>query len=137
VKHPVSAVPGAGHVPRRVRVAGDWFHGRVPAGAIYVARAAPGLPASRYANPHRLGSCRSCGDLHADRAAVVAAYVLHLAARPDLQAAAADQLAGADLACWCPPDVPCHADVLLAIATPPPRRGGRSTAARRPDEPGP
>ena len=25
-------------------------------------------------------------------------------------------LAGKDLACWCPPDHPCHADVLLDIA---------------------
>jgi hypothetical protein len=25
-------------------------------------------------------------------------------------------LAGADLACWCPLDQPCHADVLLEIA---------------------
>lgn len=25
-------------------------------------------------------------------------------------------LAGRDLACWCPLDQPCHADVLLAIA---------------------
>jgi hypothetical protein len=27
-----------------------------------------------------------------------------------------DQLAGKDLACWCPLDQPCHADVLLEIA---------------------
>jgi hypothetical protein len=27
-------------------------------------------------------------------------------------------LAGHDLACWCPLDQPCHADVLLAIANP-------------------
>lgn len=27
-------------------------------------------------------------------------------------------LADADLACWCPPDLPCHADVLLAYANP-------------------
>lgn len=26
------------------------------------------------------------------------------------------ELAGRDLACWCPPDHPCHADVLLHIA---------------------
>lgn len=25
------------------------------------------------------------------------------------------ELAGRDLCCWCPPDQPCHADVLLAI----------------------
>lgn len=27
-----------------------------------------------------------------------------------------DELAGRDLACWCPIDQPCHADVLLEIA---------------------
>ncbi len=27
-------------------------------------------------------------------------------------------LAGRDLVCWCPPDVPCHADVLLELANP-------------------
>lgn len=29
---------------------------------------------------------------------------------------ARSQLAGHDLCCWCGPDAPCHADVLLAIA---------------------
>lgn len=29
------------------------------------------------------------------------------------------RLAGRDLACWCPLDQPCHADVLLEIANPP------------------
>lgn len=34
---------------------------------------------------------------------------------PEL-AAAVDGLRGHDLACWCPLDQPCHADVLLEIA---------------------
>ena len=29
---------------------------------------------------------------------------------------AREELAGKDLACWCPLDQPCHADVLLRIA---------------------
>lgn len=29
---------------------------------------------------------------------------------------ARDELRGRDLACWCPLDAPCHADVLLEIA---------------------
>lgn len=29
---------------------------------------------------------------------------------------AVNELAGRDLACWCPLDLPCHADVLLEIA---------------------
>ena len=28
-----------------------------------------------------------------------------------------DQLSGKDLACWCPLDQPCHADVLLEITS--------------------
>ena len=30
-----------------------------------------------------------------------------------------EQLRGKDLACWCPLDQPCHADVLLEIANAP------------------
>lgn len=29
-----------------------------------------------------------------------------------------EHLAGHDLACWCPPGSPCHADVLLRLANP-------------------
>lgn len=35
--------------------------------------------------------------------------------RPDL-ASALSELRGHDLACWCPLDQPCHADVLLELA---------------------
>jgi hypothetical protein len=30
-----------------------------------------------------------------------------------------DQLRGHDLACWCPPGQPCHADMLLELANAP------------------
>ena len=33
------------------------------------------------------------------------------------------ELRGKDLACWCPLDQPCHADVLLEVANAAPRRG--------------
>jgi hypothetical protein len=33
-----------------------------------------------------------------------------------LRDAARTELRGKDLACWCPPDQPCHADVLLELA---------------------
>jgi hypothetical protein len=107
--------PGA--PPRRVRVSGDLFHGRVPDGAVYVGRGCPGLPASPWANPHRVGPCRPCGCTH-NQADAVRAYAHDLAARPDLIAAARCELAGVDLACWCRPDIgPCHADLLLAVVT--------------------
>lgn len=34
----------------------------------------------------------------------------------DIKANIRRELAGKDLACWCPLDQPCHADVLLEIA---------------------
>ena len=34
-----------------------------------------------------------------------------------------DELRGHDLACWCPLDQPCHADVLLEIASAPQEDG--------------
>ena len=37
---------------------------------------------------------------------------------PDRTADIQADLAGRDLACWCPLDQPCHADVLLDIANP-------------------
>jgi hypothetical protein len=42
-------------------------------------------------------------------------YRDHLGANPGLVAAARRHLAGRDLACWCRPGEPCHADVLLAL----------------------
>jgi hypothetical protein len=95
---------------RRVKVTGDLFHGQVPDGAIYVGRAAPGLPRSPYANPFKIGRDA------VDAAEAKQLYRLHAAS---FDAAALRQnLAGHDLACWCPPDQPCHADVLLELANP-------------------
>lgn len=39
-------------------------------------------------------------------------------ARPEARALAArlHEIRGRPLACWCPPDMPCHADALLALA---------------------
>jgi hypothetical protein len=109
---PPATVTGS---PRRVQVRGDLFHGEVPAGAVYVSRPAPGLRGSRFANPHRVGACRVCGREH-DRAAALRAYAQDVAADQDLIASARLQLAGRDLACWCRPELACHADVLLLVA---------------------
>ncbi|GAA5085731.1 hypothetical protein HNP84_010207 [Thermocatellispora tengchongensis] len=104
-------------MPHRVRVEGDRYHGHVPEGAIYVGRAAPGLKRSPYANPHAVDkACRACGGKVHDRAEMMELYRLHLRDHPDLVAAARRELAGHDLACWCRPDQPCHADVLLDVA---------------------
>src|SRR5262245_59394869 len=100
----------------RVRVRGDLYHGEVPDGAIYVGRAAPGLKASPYHNRHRVGrTCRTCGRTH-DRAESVTTYAQDLTADPELIARIHRELRGADLACWCSLDGPCHGDVLIRVA---------------------
>ncbi len=94
--------------PRRVKVEGDLFHGRVPDGAVYVGRAAPGLPASPFANPFTVREY--------EPAEAVRRYRDRLLAEPVLLAAVRRDLPGRDLACWCPVGQPCHADVLLEVA---------------------
>jgi hypothetical protein len=92
---------------RRIKVQGDLYHGHVPEGAVYVGRAAPGLAGSRFANPHK---AKGLG-----RDEAIRLYREHLAAHPELVAAARSELAGKALACWCAPDQACHADVLLEL----------------------
>jgi hypothetical protein len=94
---------------RRVKVTGDYFHGQIPDGAVYVSRAAPGLPQSPYANPYSLKKGYGLAES-------LRLYRLH-AAGFDLATLRQD-LWGRDLACWCPPDQRCHADVLLELANP-------------------
>ena len=48
-------------------------------------------------------------------AAAVEAYRHHLREHPELVEAARVELVGKRLACWCPLDLPCHADVLAAV----------------------
>lgn len=60
---------------------------------------------SRWANPYRSVRPRSV--------AVVLYRDLHLPSRPDLDPR---ELRGRSLACYCPLDEPCHADVLLDLA---------------------
>jgi Domain of unknown function (DUF4326) len=125
-------------VPERVRVQGDLFHGRVPVGTVYVGRAAPGLPASPYANPFKArvpvkrdsdlwpyaarilppGATRGLSSVTLLRAGdVVAAFSWWIIEQPGLMLRMADELGGRDLACWCPlpPAGICHADDLLSL----------------------
>ncbi|GAA0645836.1 DUF4326 domain-containing protein [Kutzneria viridogrisea] len=101
--------------PRGVRVTGDLFHGRVPEGAVYVGRAVPGLARSPYANPFR---AERIPQGRADAVRQFRAWLLH-PDQSDLLAAARAELAGRDLACWCPLDQPCHRTVLLELVNSP------------------
>jgi Domain of unknown function (DUF4326) len=93
---------------RRVKVTGDLFHGRIPDGAVYVGRQAPGLRRSPYANPYPVKTYGLAESL--------LRYRLHIEGF-DMATLERD-LAGKDLACWCPLDQPCHAVVLLELANP-------------------
>ena len=92
----------------RVKVTGDLFHGHVPDGAIYVGRAAPGLYKSSYANPFPVKTYGLAESLRLYRE-----WLSELATSVDFS-----ELAGHDLACWCPLNQPCHGDVLLELANP-------------------
>lgn len=77
----------------------------MPAGAVKVDRS------TRWGNPY-------VGDGPHDRAKMVALFAAYCA-RPEqaaFVAAVQAALRGKDLACWCPLDGPCHADVLLVLA---------------------
>jgi hypothetical protein len=89
-----------------VRVEGNFFHGRVPEGSVYVGRAAPGLKASPFGNPYPV-----------KRHGLDESRRLYRELLGDMAEHVQENLAGCDLACWCPLDAPwCHADDLLLIA---------------------
>jgi len=103
--------------PKRIqrrRTAG-W---RLPAGTVYVGRP------TRFGNPYRAGEPR--GDLPPLTAGqAVTRHRRWLESRDSQPPRGVDravilaslhELRGRDLACWCPPGEPCHADVLLEMA---------------------
>ena len=102
--------------PQRIQLrrAKGW---RKPEGAIVVARP------SKWGNPFRVGNVypelpEPLRVVDSRRTAVLAySHWLSLAAPDDLTEKLAP-LRGRDLACWCPLDGPCHADVLLTYANP-------------------
>lgn len=98
----------------RVKVEGDLFHGRVPEGAVYAGRPAPGLKASPYRNRHPVGKpCRVCGGAVHTLEESLARYDADLDADPALVEQARRDLVGRDLACWCRLTDGCHVDGLL------------------------
>lgn len=98
---------------------------RKPEGAIVVARP------SRWGNPYRVGSTltladehgriQTLGNLNAEDAVSLYRFWVsnwHVGDRPVSRPTplSFEELRGHDLACWCPLDQPCHADVLLELA---------------------
>ncbi|WP_288797810.1 DUF4326 domain-containing protein [uncultured Arsenicicoccus sp.] len=109
--------------PRRIqrKRAKGW---RMPDGAVYVGRG------TKWGNPWRVGGQVTVEtpagrtlDLILHRELKIApdlAVALYRAAFTPDQDAIIAELAGRDLACWCPLDQACHADVLLELANPAP-----------------
>lgn len=118
--------------PGRVRLSRKRDH-RIPKNTVVVARP------SKYGNPFTMASYRAmerdlCMPPAPDaevRAELVHAFRNVLRLGPDsgywqpdncvavlgiLKALDAGELRGKNLACWCPLDQPCHADVLLELA---------------------
>lgn len=92
---------------------------RMPEGAVYVGRG------SRWGNPFRWESPSTIAAferseiayVHVVESRAAAVFMFRKHRRPfnvDLA-----ELRGKDLACWCAPDQPCHADVLLEWANAP------------------
>ena len=77
---------------------------RMPENTVYVGRP------TKWGNPYVLGENYTLFE----RAMAVVLYRVKLAQAKD--SAVIQQLRGKDLACWCPLDQPCHADVLLEWA---------------------
>jgi hypothetical protein len=119
---------------RRLSRANGWTK---PAGAVVIARP------TKWGNPWRVIPARDArfpwgeaadvvhadGDRYAGRFErftsspgtgapywAVQMYKLHLADHPELRAAIVAELRGRDLLCWCRPDQPCHADLLIDLA---------------------
>lgn len=111
--------------PRRIQLSRKkgW---RLPDGAVVVARP------SKWGNFYRVGQpmcrktvkrwgyrirdfanpCHVCADPAEATLRFSAVLAFDQAIWPAIRA----ELRGRDLACWCPPGQPCHADVLLELA---------------------
>ena len=81
------------------------IHG-VPKGAVIVHRP------TKWGNPTKYTKAQM---RTVDWTAEMVQYEAHVRSRPELMAALGE-LVGKDLVCWCVPDHPCHAEVLLRMA---------------------
>lgn len=111
--HDVPARPA----PSRVQLSRRAGH-RLPPNTVSVA--AP----SRYANPYR--PARRTPEANRE---AVELFRTYLQRNPALVASAREELAGRNLACWCRPELPCHADVWLDLVNNPTRRRDTATGA--------
>lgn len=94
---------------------------KMPENTVYVGRH------SKWGNPHRVGvSLQPNGDGTYSRMTPADAvaryrdeYLPYWRRKASENALNVAELRGKNLACWCPLDKPCHADVLLELANAP------------------
>ena len=79
---------------------------RMPEGAVYVGRP------TKWGNPYPVECFSSMEQI----LGLYRRFLLETPIGIELAREARADLRGKDLACWCPLDQPCHADVLLEIA---------------------
>lgn len=104
-----------GEAPKRIqrKRARGW---RMPEGAVYVGRP------TRFGNPFRVGApgpddCMVCADAEEAILKFRSEIVTFGGGFVGVTIAEIQrELRGKDLACFCPLDQPCHADVLLELA---------------------
>jgi len=80
-----------------------------------VSRETNGLKATVVSRPGKWGSPYPLKK-ESERAKVIARYRAYLDANRKLRDEARKELAGKNLACWCKPGLPCHAEILLRVA---------------------
>jgi Domain of unknown function (DUF4326) len=89
---------------------------RKPEGAVVVSRP------TRWGNPFRVGAeldfpfSEVFGTVVRDQAHAVEIFAIYARITSGYGLLAQRELQGKDLACWCKPADPCHADVLLEVA---------------------
>jgi hypothetical protein len=84
---------------------------KMPAGAVKVDRT------TRWGNPFTIADCGSAAIAVASHGRWMRGEIAAPGgADPPTPAAIRVALGGRDLACWCPANGPCHADLLLTIA---------------------
>lgn len=90
---------------------------RMPEGAVYVGRP------TQWGNPYRVGPQGTGEQFDAARCIEMYRFTTQPSSEDPGWASTYEgdlidlrPLRGKDLACWCPLDQPCHADVLLEIA---------------------
>jgi len=84
----------------------------MPDGSVYVGRP------TRWGNPWPVGRPGIDGEVVPDAEAAVARFKAAVDTKAYVPTSEEIRhvLRGRDLVCWCRPDQPCHADVLMAIA---------------------